>query len=477
MKQMFLVIMGLLMIMVSCDTVDQANNSRLQEKALKSEFRILHSMNPLTQEEAILVAHRFSELNETLTKANQTKTPESVYAIEGSSEVPAMFAVNYGVNDGFVIINTSKKYYPILAYSETGHFSQNKTPSGLDIWLDEQKTLIEAAERLPLDSLKEITKMWKNYEIETFSEISTKAEDDTLSFRDAAIAEWEANGFECMDLATSSMYLDPTVYSLWCSLAQAQSNPNYNYMQSAVVLYYGTTNTTQVGPLLSTTWGQWEYYNDRIPMINNVRPPAGCSIAAMAQIMRYHQWPTIYPWSTMSNNAATYYTKVLYYNLGRDAQTTYTQYSSTTNINDLKNAITGNNYHYHYNASVANHSYATTKSNINNYKPVFMQGLDSSSGRAHAWVCDGLKTYTTAIYLALMVYTVDEKYMQAENSSWYSDSNSYEYLHMNWGEDGDANGWFSGDNVAFSGYLYNTLIQFNFSSNRKDIINITPDDD
>ena len=76
-----------------------------------------------------------------------------------------------------------------------------------------------------------------------------------------------------------------------------------------------------------------------------------------------------------------------------------------------------------------------------------------------------------------MVYTVDDKYMQAENSSWYSDSNSYEYLHMNWGEDGDANGWFSGDNVAFSGYLYNTLIQFNYSSNRQDIINITPDDD
>lgn len=105
-----------------------------------------------------------------------------------------------------------------------------------------------------------------------------------------------------------------------------------------------------------------------------------------------------------------------------------------------------------------------------------MQGKETE-GEAHAWVCDGLKTYTTAIYLALMVYTVDDKYMQAENSSWYSDSNSYEYLHMNWGEDGDANGWFSGDNVAFSGYLYNTLIQFNFSSNRKDIINITPDED
>ncbi|MBQ3743044.1 MAG: C10 family peptidase [Bacteroidales bacterium] len=429
MKQLFFVFAALLMIMVSCDTINQSMDIRLQVDDPDNQFRIPHSMAPLSQEDAILVARRFVAMNENQTKSSYTKTPESVYSIEGSSDNPAVFAINYGDNDGFVIVNASKKYFPILAYSETGHFSENRNPSGLDVWLEEQRSLIETAENLPIDSLKEITKAWRDYEINTTSRIPTKAEDDTLTFRDEAIAEWEANGFECMDLATSSLYLNPTVYSLWCSLAQQQSNPNYNYMQSAVVLYYGTTSTPQVGPLLSTTWGQWEPYNDRIPMINNERPPAGCSIAAMAQIMRYHQWPTLYPWSTMSNSTATYYTKVLYYNLGRDAQTSYSLSGSSTNINNLKNAITGSSYHYHYNASVANHSYATTKSNINNYKPVFMQGYDSSSGEAHAWVCDGVKTYTTAIYLALMVYTVDDKYMQAENSSWYSDSNSYEYLH------------------------------------------------
>ena len=78
---------------------------------------------------------------------------------------------------------------------------------------------------------------------------------------------------------------------------------------------------------------------------------------------------------------------------------------------------------------------------------------------------------------ALQDSKIEERVPYSDSQSIYSDSNSYEYLHMNWGEDGDANGWFSGDNVAFSGYLYNTLIQFNYSSNRQDIINITPDDD
>lgn len=47
-------------------------------------------------------------------------------------------------------------------------------------------------------------------------------------------------------------------------------------------------------------------------------------------------------------------------------------------------------------------------------------------------------------------------------------------LHMNWGEDGGANGWFSGDSVAFSGYVWTSWVQFNYSSDRKDIVNIIP---
>jgi hypothetical protein len=45
---------------------------------------------------------------------------------------------------------------------------------------------------------------------------------------------------------------------------------------------------------------------------------------------------------------------------------------------------------------------------------------------------------------------------------------------MNWAEDGGANGWFSGDSVAFSGYVWTSWVQFNYSSDRKDIVNIIP---
>ncbi len=461
------------MVITACDAIDQVESTFLHEKESIEGFRIPHSINPLSQEEAVMVARQFASMNGVRTKTNDSKNIGSVYAIDGKPGTPAMYAVNYGENDGFIIINASKKYFPILAYSETGHYAQDRNASGLDVWLNEQRVLIEAAETLPLDSLKEVTKSWRNYEKKTFFNVTTKSGDDTLSFRDAAIAEWELDGFECMDLETSSMYLNPYVYSQWCGLAAEQSNPNYNYMQTAVVLYYGSESTSQVGPYLSTTWGQGSPYNQGLSPYGGSTPLAGSSIAAMAQIMRYYTWPTIYNWSTMSDTTATYYTKILYYNLGRDAQTSYS--NGNTDINNLKNAITGYQYHYHYNATVANHSLSVAKSNVNSGKPVFMEGTTTGGSVKHAWVCDGRKTYTTTIHLILMVYTPDDRYMQAENGGYYSDSNSTEYLHMNWGEDGSGNGWFSGDNSSFSGYLNNVWSQYNFSTNRKDIINISPD--
>lgn len=473
MKHYFIYIATLLMVITACDAIDQVESTFLHEKESIEGFRIPHSINPLSQEEAVMVARQFASMNGVRTKTNDSKNIGSVYAIDGKPGTPAMYAVNYGENDGFVIINTSKKYFPILAYSETGHYAQDRNASGLDVWLDEQRVLIEAAETLPLDSLKEVTKSWRNYEKNTFPTITTKSGGDTLSFRNAAIAEWELEGYECMDLETSSMYLNPYIYNLWCDLAEEQSDPSYDYMASSVVLYYGTTSNAQIGPYLSTTWGQNAPYNQGI---DPSYPPAGSSIAAMAQIMRYHEWPTIYNWSTMSDTTATYYTKILYKNLRRDSETTYnnTLNISETDIYDLKDAITGYQYHYHYNATVATHSLTVAKSNVNNGKPVFMEGK-TTTGIKHAWVCDGRKTYTTANHLILMVYTPDERYMQAENGGYYSDSNSTEYLHMNWGEDGSGNGWFSGDNSSFSGYLNNVWTQYNYSTNRKDIINISPD--
>lgn len=47
-----------------------------------------------------------------------------------------------------------------------------------------------------------------------------------------------------------------------------------------------------VEPLLGETqWGQDSPYNYYCPMLNNKKCPTGCVATALAQVMRYHQWP------------------------------------------------------------------------------------------------------------------------------------------------------------------------------------------
>ena len=46
-----------------------------------------------------------------------------------------------------------------------------------------------------------------------------------------------------------------------------------------------------VDNFLKTRWGQDAPYNEKCPKLSGKRPPAGCIATAMAQVMRYYEWP------------------------------------------------------------------------------------------------------------------------------------------------------------------------------------------
>ena len=55
----------------------------------------------------------------------------------------------------------------------------------------------------------------------------------------------------------------------------------------------GTHATTSIGPLLSTTWNQDTPYNNLCPEYSEgLKSATGCVATAMAQVMKYHEWPT-----------------------------------------------------------------------------------------------------------------------------------------------------------------------------------------
>ena len=57
----------------------------------------------------------------------------------------------------------------------------------------------------------------------------------------------------------------------------------------------GAKNGNSVAPLMTTRWGQAPYYNQYSPYdsIDSTRCPTGCVATAMAQIMRYWEYPAI----------------------------------------------------------------------------------------------------------------------------------------------------------------------------------------
>ncbi|MCR5037049.1 MAG: C10 family peptidase, partial [Bacteroidales bacterium] len=50
-------------------------------------------------------------------------------------------------------------------------------------------------------------------------------------------------------------------------------------------------NRTEVGPLLTTTWDQGQYYNNMTPETGSGHAVTGCVATAMAQIINYHEYP------------------------------------------------------------------------------------------------------------------------------------------------------------------------------------------
>lgn len=459
--------------LVSCTDCLIENEKIILENSVLSSLYLDKGTTPINSDQAEQVAlvYEYSHFNRTKSSIRRVKDVQTILNTDGK---PTMYVVDFESDNGFIIISASRYYYPVLADIPNGRF-QERQSSGFNIWLKEQIALIDKAESIS-DSEQYnncYIDEWKPFEKKNTIDCIATKDDDILTLRANAISAWEAQGYECFDLCDCPNSLPQSVYQNWLYVAEQNANPNYDYYTNSIILYQREDGFSQTGPLLATTWGQDYPYNQGLNMIGSLYPRSGCSIVAMGQIMKYHEYPTSYNWSGMSNQPYTIASAptTLFYDLGRDALTNYGVDSSSTIIDNLYNAITNI---YNYNGTIINHAYSTAKTEIMSSRPVFMQGKDPSNNSAHAWVCDGSKTSTVYRKYILKVLSNDEPLSFISAGTPYESYDYFNYLHMNWGEDGDANGWFFEDSVHYFGTLYNTWIEFNFSTQRQDIIGLTP---
>jgi len=217
---------------------------------------------------------------------------------------------------------------------------------------------------------------------------------------------------------------------------------------------------TDIGPLLTTTWDQTQWYNYYCPdnpYIPGAHVPTGCVATAMGQIMKYHNFPaqgvlahsyvhetygtqtanfgsSTYNWNAMGKSANdSNYTDIslLLYHAGVSVDMDYGLSSSGSRLEYVPWALT--NY-FNYNPLTIGIALKTDYNDIEWKEllkadllagcPLFYRGSESTEGvESHAWVCDG----------------------------WRSGDDMF---HMNWGWSGAADGWFTigGLNPAFNNY-------------------------
>lgn len=209
----------------------------------------------------------------------------------------------------------------------------------------------------------------------------------------------------------------------------------------------GTKATVVVEPLIQTFWDQGDPYNQLCPTVSGTATYTGCVATAMAQVMKYWNWPikgnssknyrwnnqtlsadfenTTYDWANMTNTYDENSTEAqqtavatLMYHCGVSVSMDYGTDGSGAYSTDVAGAMTT---YFRYNSSI---SYKTKQSNSSNWltllktdldagRPVYYSG--SGSGGGHAFVCDG-----------------------------YDDS---DYFHFNWGWSGMYDGYFLVNNL------------------------------
>ncbi len=283
------------------------------------------------------------------------------------------------------------------------------------------------------------------------------------NFQKTGVVNWvnKAAG-QIHNVILQQIQADAHTTSLWSAYAQG-INP-------------GSAKSTGVGPLLSTTWNQLPYYNQFCPVnpADGQLSVTGCVATAMAQIMKYWNYPAqgtgsfsyiddnahgdqINAGTLSANFGATHYqwTQMPNYITGNNtAVGTLMSHCGISVAMDYSDAGSGawviqseaNSAYGYAGAPCAENSYVTYFSyNPNTIQGVFQtnytttqwtsliegemnagrvvqyEGFDPSAG-GHTWVCDG--------------YDVNDN------------------LHMNWGWGGIDNGYFAASNLSVGGYTF-----------------------
>ncbi|MCX6204764.1 MAG: C10 family peptidase [Bacteroidetes bacterium] len=324
--------------------------------------------NPIDSTTAKTIAQNYY-----LRNSNKVINTITIAFIEKATDnTVAYYVFNINENDGWIMVSADDAATPILGYNNEGYFANKTMSPGFNYLIRSYKQQIDVIKQNHIQPTPEINTQWNKYSQLKQGTITT--------------------------------------------------------MGTRNISPFGLNNAI-VTPLVSTKWDQNRYYNDQCPQdagagsYYGYRCPTGCVATAMAQIMKYWNYPnkgfgshsytssyrqefadfgnTIYDWSAMplsltSANSAV--ATLMYHcgvsvemNYGPNGSSAYTSGGGASAENALKT-------YFGYSSSVTTKSrsnYSTDaawvgllQTELQAGRPILYRGSDYYDG-GHAFVCDG----------------------------------------------------------------------------------------
>jgi len=332
----------------------------------------------------------------TTTKSGSEKELKESSIIKSDNEA-MMYIFNY--NDGFTIIGASKGMYPILAYSETGSFTEDADIPGLSTWIDFTKEEI------------------KSSLITTKSNISVSNE-----IRCYESLKEMFSGNKSME--TRAKPEDP----------------------GTTVCFNEIRNHIKVGTLVTTEWSQSDPWNRLSPMVEVVRAPAGCVPVAIGQVVNYYKTLTTknIDWNKITNKDGDEMAKLIR-TIADEIKMSYHKEYAHPQINiagldffsyrdRVKNFLNANGYNTKY-VEPINSRPIVCPSIIEGFTKNFIGTTNWFGG--HWWVLDGYESYE--IWSGCGEIPLRSASTNGQSLQVYG----MLFFHFNWGwKGGKDNGWF-----------------------------------
>lgn len=362
------------------------------------------------------------------------------------------FAVNFANDGGFILLSPTKKYYPVLAYSDKGHFDVDVSGTPVEVWTEDMSNVIDNIDVLPADTLAKYRRLWNSLLFESTidkitstklsasraeGEVSSEECQELVRIARDKRTEFERQGYKTYTLEEVYRYDDEETSRI-IQEATGAIYPIYDHLVDALsfAVEINVSNNYTKSNLLQTQWNQTGTFNQSFPVLSNgKRAYAGCGPVALGQIMKYYRYPATYQWDRMHNNYGMKETSDLLYEIAIKAKASFNLDGTGTSLPNMQNAMVS----YGYICERDVYSLTRTMAEINSNRPVCMTGEDG--GKYHAWVASGFNTSDGTHYYEF--YTMVHHYAMDMFYRSEVDYFSSKSLYVNWGWGGSYDGFYT----------------------------------